>query len=304
MRKSTTALLLPMLSAIVAATVTVFVLTAWKSHVRRAVEGVGVARASDHQDGDFAGKTPDVDLTDHFMFREDTATNVAGDIANLILAQTSNPTSDFTTAGDTLFNTKALYEIHVSRVLASDRIKLATGTSDVVFQFRFSGTAAPQTVTLTVLDSGAELFSAATGTSGAFQTTVRGAAAKTNVATTSKGVISFFAGLRKDPTAWDRARFLALRNYAIARWIDGNNAATLANDCAGGGAPINAGTTANFFNPAACPPPNAFDQKNVNAIIVRVPIALLQNSSQETTFDSWSTISLPTELVQGLDDAR
>ena len=296
----------PLSAAVVTATLTVALASVsplGRDRARTLVELVRLAHASDHQDGDFSGRTADVDLTDHFAFREDTATDDIADVGNIVFAQTTNPTIAFG-SGDSPFNAKALYEIHVTRVTKANRTATPTGVDDVVFQFRFSGATAPQTVSLTVLDQGVTVFSGSTGPQGTFETTPVADAAtpKLNEVTTSRGTLTFFAGLRRDPTAWDRARFLLVRNYAIARWIDGDMSATLTNTDGGNTSPLN-GTTPNFFRPTGAAV-NEFDSRNVNAIVLRVPITFLQRDTNDTVFDSWSTTSLPTESMKGLNDAR
>jgi hypothetical protein len=300
-------LVLPAVVAVVSAALTVGLASTFRlagDRVAARVDAVGVAHASDHQDGDASGRTADVDLTDHFAFREDTASNDAADVGNVIFAQTSNPSIAFG-AGDVPFNPKALYEIHVTRVTKANRTATPTGLDDIVFQFRFSGAVAPQTVTLTVIEQGSTIYSGSSGPGGTFQTTpiANAATPKLNQVTTSRGTLTFFAGLRRDPTAWDRERFLLVRNYAIARWIDGDASATLSNTNGGNTSPIHAGNTPNFFRPAGVAV-NAFDSRNVNAIVIRVPITFLQRNANETVFDSWSTTSLPTEMLKGLDNAR
>jgi hypothetical protein len=307
MEKRSSRLVLPAVAAVVSAGLTVGLASTFRlagDRVAARVDAVGVAHASDHQDGDFSGRIADVDLTDHFAFREDTATSDAADVGNLILAQTSNPSIDFG-AGDAPFNPKALYEIHVTRVTKANRTATPTGLDDVVFQFRFSGEVAPQTVTLTVIEQGTTIYSGSSGPGGTFQTTPIADAAtpRVNQVTTSRGTLAFFAGLRRDPTTWDRARFLQVRDYAIARWIGGDAAATLSNTNGGNTSPVNAGNTPNFFRPAGVAV-NQFDSRNVNAIVVRVPITFLQRNANDTVFDSWSTTSLATETLKGLDDAR
>lgn len=297
--KRTAAWAVPVVSAVTTAALTVGLAAVFRPKVaplEKAVRELGTAHATDHADGDFVAKTADVDITDHFAFREDTATDASGDEANIVFGQLTNPTiADLT---DVPFNTEALYEIHVSRVEKADREAQPSGNDDVVFQFQFTGKTVPQTVKLTVLDEGTAIYSG-----GNYQTTTAANAATPteNTAVTAKGSLTFFAGMRKDPAVFDKDRFQAVRTYALSRWIDGS-AASLANTCDAATAPVTAGSNANFFNPTACAT-NTLASKNVNAIVIRVPITFLRSTTTQTVFDSWSTTSLPTAKVQGLENA-
>jgi len=298
----------PIVSAAVAGALTFGIAHAMHvsgKRVRTAVSNIGTAHATDHNDGDFGGKVANVDLTDHFAFREDTRTNDADGVNRIVFGQLSNPSLAY--GVEAPFNTTALYEIHVSRVLKANREEIATGSDDVIFRFQFTKAAAPQNILLTVLDQGVESFSGTTGTGGAFTTTtLAGAAAPTeNTLVTSKGNLTFFAGVRRDPAAHDRARFDLVRDYAIDRFITGNVGAQIESNCIDNPTPLTPinGTTANFFNPVSCAT-NSYATRNISAIVLTVPVTFLQSDPQQTLFDSWSTTSLPTESLKGFDDAR
>lgn len=237
-----------------------------------------VARASDHDDGENDIKSRSLNLTDLFVFREDWHTGSGADSGKLVLIMNTNPRS--LPQQQYYFSTNARYEFHIARV--ADKAKAYTNGDDVDLRFEFgppstsaflSGAAShaqPITVTLT---QGSSVSRTSLTTAGAnLYTTPLGLGSDT-VNTISLGGqnLRIFAGLKEDPFFFDVEQFFKVR-AALA----GSSGTSL-----GGG----------FRTPAAA---NDFAAGyNVNAIVVEVPIVLLQASASDTVFDVWETISVP-----------
>ena len=169
------------------------------------------------------------------------------------------------------FSATARYEIHVARI--TDRNSRPTGIDDLVFRFQFGSPdpVSQQTITLTRLNL---LNGVVVG-----QTIVN--AGKTTPAPPGLGTpttvvnmpvvdgmpVALFAGLREDPFFFDEEQFFRVRAGLL-----------------------NKGPMVDFRTAD-----NAVDFAkgyNVNAIVMRVPIALLQQGKPEiTTFDAWGSIS-------------
>ncbi len=212
--------------------------------------------ASDHDDGETEIKGRNLNLTDLYVFRE-ADQNPSASADNLVFIMNTNPRS--VARQQYYFSTKARYEFMVSRV--SDNDATPTGVADVTLRFEFQ---APdgnnqQPYTMTVIENGNS--TTATGT-----TTAIGDDPVVNSADVGGSMVKIFAGLREDPFFFDVEQFFRVRAGAL-----------------------NIGPKVGFRDPA-----QAVDFAagyNVNAIAVQVPTALLQGSTEATTFDVWQTIS-------------
>jgi len=225
-------------------------------------------QASDHDDGEYDNKGRNLGLTDLYVFKE-TWQNSSGNANNLIFIMNTNPRS--VARQQYSFSTTARYEFHVSRV-ANKKLR-PTGSDDVTLRFTFSepDSANKQAITFETYKDG---FTTTTTATDAGQPIVTSPLALSytatlNDVTVGSSAMKIFAGLREDPFFFDVERFFRIR-------------AELAET-----------------GPSAYPfqtPSTAVDFAkgfNVNAIVVSVPIAYLQSSALEKTFDVWETISVP-----------
>jgi hypothetical protein len=225
--------------------------------------GMQAALASDHDDGETDIKGRNLNLTDLYAFREDWQTGNTGDRGNLILVMNSNPRS--LPQQQYYFSTRARYEVHLSQIGTSN-IAPVTASDDITFRFEFD---APddtnaQGITVTELKAGKVVGSDDTGL-----TTPLGQAPLNNSINVGGCGMTVFAGHREDPFFFDVEAFFKFRAAAAS----GASAAV---------------ALANFTKPG-----NDFTSGyNVNAIVARIPIRCLQSSS-ETVFDIWETISIP-----------
>lgn len=266
-------------------------------------------RASDHDDGENDVKSRSLNLTDHYAFRDTV------DTTKLNLVQTSNPRS---LAGfQYYFSTQGRYEIHVTRV--ADKKAAVTGADNMTFRFEF---AAPdsntsQAVTFTVLKDGNAVGSDNSAkTIPIAQSKAMAAGSNSGVNSVSVGGVAykFFVGLREDNFNFDVERFFEVRAFLASTFFGGVDAVTpltefqnnhktcdgksflsgiAGYDQIGGGVSASASNadTAHLFNPPSCAP-DFTKLYNRNEIELQVPIAALQ-ANGETTFDTWSTISIP-----------
>lgn len=260
------------------------------------------SEASDHDDGEQADKSRELNLTDHFAFKS------PGNPTDLSIITYFNPRS--LPQRQYFMNVGARYEQHVTVI--ANRADPATGQDD--FVFRFEATSGPdaagvQPVRLTLLrNMGGTLTEVGTTTGN----TTAFANSKANTITSNTGTIGginlrWFIGMRADSFHFDVARFFEVRSFLAARFFGGANGngdpnATLANNCRGdqflailnaNPASLEAGgvadhDTINLFNPPSCAP-DFTKGLNVTAIVLNVPIAQLGG----TIFDTWSTISTP-----------
>ena len=246
-------------------------------------------KASDHDDGETNIKARNLNLTDLYVFREDwqTGVNAAPANQNMIFIMNTNPRS--LPRQQYFFNTNAVYSFFVSRRTGQD--DPVTGVPDLAFDFNFGApTGGVQTITLNIrkFANGQETT---TETLNVGNTTpanpIDGTPKPFPVATSNQvaaanGALTVFAGLREDPFFFDVDTFFRTRD-AIAPF----SAPSPANVG-------NRGTgllTANTNTPA-----NAIDFAkgyNVNAIVMRVPIALLRDGTNNGVFDVWETIAVP-----------
>jgi hypothetical protein len=193
---------------------------------------------------------------------------VAADNANLIFIMGTNPRS--VARQQYTFSTNARYEFHVSRATGALNAVGFTPQDDVILRFEFGAPTSNgrQSITLTLIRDGVttKLDIPATAASGT--TVLSDLAPITNTVSLGGGTnLSVFAGLREDPFFFDVEAFFRVRAGAVGT-----------------------GPAAAFNTPA-----NALDFTkgyNVNAIVVRVPIAWLAAGTGATVFDVWETISV------------
>ena len=227
--------------------------------------------ASDHDDGSQAAAQNNLNLTDLFVFREDNQTGNASDKGNLVLVMDSN---GHTTPGQQIFfNTRGYYDFHISRVAASAVNTSPTGANDVAIRFQFSepDASSHQTITASLVSNGSTV--GMTNTNGAsaslFTTSLADGKAnqpKVNSMSVGGQTVSVFAGLREDPFFFDVEQFFKVRAGALGT-----------------------GPVVGFRDPAQAV--DGFAKQNINSIVVRVPLALLQTSAEEPVFDVWETTS-------------
>lgn len=240
--------------------------------------------ASDHDDGETNIKSRNLNLTDLYAFRKDSETGVAGDASNLILIMNTNPRS--LPRQQYFFNTNAFYNFHISR--RTSATQPVSGVEDIRFEFSFqppdangkqaayvqvhtfnNGVAA---ATQTFANAGYTTPAPALLSNSASAPTVNPiqVAPLANANSPATTTVNFFAGLREDPFFFDVEQFFKVR----------------ASIAANGGAPsfgFNSVATAQDFAKGY----------NVNAIVADIPISLLKSANNETVFDIWETITVP-----------
>lgn len=229
----------------------------------------GVLVASDHDDGETDTKGRNLNLTDLYAFREiDQNPGAAVPQGDLVFVMNTNPRS--VARQQYYFSTKAKYEFHITRV--GHRNDAATGRKDITIRFRFGEPlrGGQQRIEMTVFRDGDEdnlgslekgdlLTTGINGTPGLNRVDVRG------------HTLTVFAGLREDPFFFDVEAFFRVRGFVLG-----------------------IGPAAAFRRPGL----DFTAGYNVNAIVVRVPLAFLQGKTSTTTFDVWETISLGGEQVE------
>lgn len=236
-----------------------------------ALVGTGLSahtvKASDHDDGSQATAQKNHGLTDLYVFREkDQNPSASGD--NLIFVMNTNPRSE---AGKQYyFATDARYEFHVSAV--GHNADAPTGKDDMVMTLEFGEpdtNAKQQAISFNITRDGQPMTTpVSTGADGKVMvTTPLGGTPVTNTVKIVDQPVSIFAGMREDPFFFDVDQFLKVRASAAAR--------------AGG----DTQPQVTFRNPGV----DFTAGLNVNAIVLRVPKALLPNT---TTYDVWETISV------------
>ncbi|MBI3924182.1 MAG: DUF4331 family protein [Armatimonadetes bacterium] len=254
--------------------------------------------ASDHDDGETNIKSRNLSLTDLYVFREDWQTGNAADNDNLILVMNTNPRS--LPRQPYYFNPNALYNFSVSVV--NNVNDAVNGREDLRFELAFGQPNAQgqQTINLNVhqVANGVPI-STTTGVpaGGTALTTparplLNGVTPPVlNTFAVSGTNIDVFAGLREDPFFFDVEAFFKVRATLGPRTdsITPTTSPTLTNfGLNPGGFAGSAATSVDFAQ-----------GYNVNAIVVRVPIAFLRPlGGAQTTFDFWETITLPSNIAQ------
>jgi hypothetical protein len=235
--------------------------------------GVGAhhhVTASDHDDGTQSTAQNNLNLTDLYAFREDNQTGNSADAGNLILIMDSN---GHTPAGQQVFfNTRGLYDFHITRVAASDIDTTPTGKEDTILRFQFGepDQNQHQPITVTIIKDGQPTAGAAGNTGPLITTSLsEGMATKVTENTVSVGSsdITVFAGMREDPFFFDVEQFLKVRAGAAGL-----------------------GPSASFRDRDKAV--DGFANQNVNSIVARLPIAMLQSGAGEPVFDVWETTTL------------
>ena len=244
-------------------------------------------KASDHDDGETNIKARNLNLTDLYVFREDWQTGNAADNGNMIFIMNTNPRS--LPRQQYFFNTQAVYSFQVSRRNGID--DAVTGVPDMTFDFNFgtpANTSQPIFLNIRRFSNGQEV---SRETVQAGDTTAApplignpNPAPVNNSVATSAGALTVFAGLREDPFFFDVDSFFRTRAAIVTP-----SAASPSNLPPRGTALIPASAVATAVDFAK--------GYNVNAIVVRVPIALLLNGTNDRVFDVWETISVPDSLA-------
>lgn len=228
--------------------------------------------ASDHDDGETELKGRALNITDLYVFREDNQTGLPADSPNLVLIMNTNPRS--LPGQQYFFSTQARYEFHLSRVTAANKTQKPKGTNDVLLRFQFGAPQADNTqpFTLTLIrDGNSTLINKTTAGGDLLTTTLEGSKTgkiNTNTSTVDNQTLAVFAGLREDPFFFDVEQFFKVRAHALK--------------------------TSSFLGFLAPSAAKDFTHNyNVNAIVVRIPLRLLQTGANEPVFDVWTTISIP-----------
>jgi hypothetical protein len=229
-----------------------------------------LTRASDHDDGENDVKARSLNLTDLYVFREGDQTGNAADNANLILVMNTNPRS--LARQQYYFSTQARYEFHVTR--RSGPNETVTGGDDVILRFTFGepNDSAQQPITVNAIVDGSSSSASTNSGGGSILTTAINGTPVLNEVNVGGETLTVFSGLREDPFFFDVESFFRVRAGALG-----------------------IGPAVGFLSPAEA---SDFARGyNVNAIVVRVPIAFLAGSSGATTFDVWETISIPDTIM-------
>ncbi len=236
----------------------------------------GLLVASDHDDGETDTKGRNVNLTDLYVFREIDQNPDAGvPEGDLVFVMNTNPRS--VARQQYYFSANARYEFHVTRVGHKD--DPATGKKEITLRFEFSTPFAggQQKIKVTLIQDGKEhgkgLGRDHTVAGDFIRTTPINSAPILNQVDLKGHKITVFAGLREDPFFFDVEQFFRVRGFVLG-----------------------IGPAAAFRNPGL----DFTAGYNVNAIVVRVPLALLQGNTSKTVFDVWETISLGRTQVDRL----
>jgi hypothetical protein len=237
--------------------------------------------ASDHDDGESTIKSRNLNLTDLYVFREDWQTGNITDNGNLIFIMNTNPRS--LPRQQYFFNTNARYSFHVSNRTTNANATV-TGIENTRFDFFFGPPdgASQQAITLDVVrfqngqESGRERVSAGKTTpAGPLIGAAPAPAPVNNAVTVAGGNLTVFAGLREDPFFFDVDSFF--RTRALLANATSPVDRTILN--------TNANTAIDFAK-----------GYNVNAVVMRCPISVLQSGAPDNVFDVWETISVPEAL--------
>ncbi|MBS2040024.1 DUF4331 family protein [bacterium] len=245
-------------------------------------------KASDHDDGETNIKARNLNLTDLYVFREDWQTGNAADNTNMVFIMNTNPRS--LPRQQYFFNTNAVYSFFVSRRATQD--DPVTGVPDMAFDFNFGapGTGGQQAITLNIRrftngqDTGnKETLSAGLSTPAAPLIGSPNPTPVNNTVTTANGNLTVFAGLREDPFFFDVDSYFRTRAFLATNGQVTPDRSAIPDGRGNGLLP--AATDANAIDFAK--------GYNVNAIAVRIPIALLKGGTANGVFDVWETIAVP-----------
>ena len=241
-------------------------------------------KASDHDDGETNIKARNLNLTDLYVFREDWQTCNAAENTNMVFIMNTNPRS--LPRQQYFFNTNAVYSFFVSRRAGVN--DAVTGVPDMAFDFNFGAPSAAgqQSITLNIRrfvngqESTKETVGAGSTTAAAPLIGNPNPTPVNNPVATANGNLTVFAGLREDPFFFDVDSYFRTRGLL-----------------AGAPGPDRTGVNVrgNALIPAASDA-TAIDFAmgyNVNAIAVRIPIALLKGGTNNGVFDVWETIAVP-----------
>jgi hypothetical protein len=244
------------------------------------------ANASDHDDGVSDLKSQDVNLTDLYVFREDSQTGSAADSDKLVFIMNSNPRS--LPGEQYFFSTQANYTFHVTQVLSANTAAAPTGEDDLDLQFTFAApdSAGHQAITYTLIQGTVANPSIAAGTTSTLAEAQACNAGVGSCGGTSLGqtftdgtdTLKVSAGLWEDPFFFDVEAFFKFRQSLLDGALSGTVPISLFSTTSG---------AADFTH-----------GYNVNSIIVEVPIDYLQSDAGETTFDVWETTSVPNPDTQ------
>lgn len=231
----------------------------------------GFLNASDHDDGETELKGRNLNLTDLYVFREIDQNAGAGVASgDLVFVMNTNPRS--VARQQYYFSTQAKYEFHLTRTGNNDP---ATGRKDVTLRFTFGApdAGAQQRVTVAVVDGGQEITKTTADAGGAILTTPINGRPILNRVDIKGQKLTLYAGLREDPFFFDVEQYFRVR-----------------------GGVLGIGPAAGFRKPGL----DFTAGYNVNAIVVRVPLALLQGTTSATTFDAWETITVGAQQIERL----
>ncbi len=230
----------------------------------------GVLVASDHDDGETDTKGRNLNLTDLYAFREiDQNPGAAVPQGDLVFVMNTNPRS--VARQQYYFSTKAKYEFHITRV--GHRNDAATGRKDITIRFHFSEPTrgGQQRIEVLAISDGEVVEQNKTLTKSRIRTTAINGTPVLNEISLGDHKLTVFAGLREDPFFFDVEAFFRVRGFVLG-----------------------IGPAATFRRPGL----DFTAGYNVNAIVVRVPLAFLQGKTSTTTFDVWETISYGGEQVE------
>ncbi len=221
-------------------------------------------RASDHDDGETDTKSKNTNLTDLYVFREiDQNANAGVPAGDLVFVMNTNPRS--VARQQYYFSTRAQYEFNVSRVVNNN--DNPTALKDITLRFEFAEPLAngKQRITVTLIKDGQTVTCRGAGPGPDNFTTPLNIGPITNTVRCANGDrLSVFAGLREDPFFFDVEQYFRVRAGVLR-----------------------IGPSVGFRNPGL----DFTRGYNVDSIIVRVPLTLLQGTTATTTFDVWETIS-------------
>lgn len=239
---------------------------------------IPTAQASDHDDGVSSLKTQALNLTDLYAFREDNQSGSADQKGNLVLVMNSLPRA--LPRQQYYFSTDAVYEFHLSRV--QDKNAAPTGSDDIRVQFQFGEPDETdwQPITVSLVRNGQVINSSRTASGEPIRTTNLKDAETPHINQLTMGgsQVTVFAGLREDPFFLDVEQFFRVRAGAAGL-----------------------GPQATFRPAAQAVDFTSSSKYNVNSIVARIPISLLQGAmNTPAIFDIWETISVRGQQVERL----